>query len=85
MRIYLPEKMIFTKATRPRFISLLKVDKSSCLPKLKSITVLLYDLFYYERKFPTFNFVVEVMFNLRTSSHVLASVIKGLVNLQKKI
>ena len=34
IRIYLPEKVI---------ISLLRVDKSSCLPKLKSISVLLYD------------------------------------------
>ena len=43
MRIYLPEKVIFTEAARPRCISILRVDKSSCLPKLKSITVLLYD------------------------------------------
>ena len=35
MRIYLPEKVI---------ISLLRVNKFSCLPKLKSITVLLYDI-----------------------------------------
>ena len=56
MRIYLPEKVIFTKATRPRFISLLRVDKSSCLPKLKPITVLLYDFLI-----PTLIFVVEVM------------------------
>ena len=41
MRIYLPEKVIFTEATRPRLISLLRVDKSLCLPKLKSIIVLL--------------------------------------------
>ena len=34
MRIYLPKKVIFIEATR--------VDKSLCLPKLKSITVLLY-------------------------------------------
>ena len=33
MRIHLPEKVNIT----------LTVDKSSCLPKLKSITVLLYD------------------------------------------
>ena len=33
MRIYLPEKVIFFEAAR--------VDKSSCLPKLKSITVLI--------------------------------------------
>ena len=35
MRVYLSEKVIFTEAAR--------VDKSLCLPKLKSITVLLYD------------------------------------------
>ena len=34
IRIYLPEKVR---------ISLLRLDKSLCLPKLKSITVLLYD------------------------------------------
>ena len=33
-------------------------------------------LFNYEWKFPTFTYVVEVMFNLRTLSHVLATVIK---------
>ena len=44
MRIYLPEKVIFIEAARPRWISLLRVDKSSCISKLKSITVLLYDL-----------------------------------------
>ena len=43
IRIYLPEKVIFTEAARPRLISLLRVDKSLYLPKLKSITVLLYD------------------------------------------
>ena len=43
LRIYLPEKVILTEVGRPRLISLLRVDKSSCLPKLKSITVLLYD------------------------------------------
>ena len=41
-RIYLPEKVIFTKAARPRLISLLRVDNSLCLLKLKSIIVLLY-------------------------------------------
>ena len=34
MRIYLPEKVIFTEVAR--------VDKSSCLPKLKPITVLFF-------------------------------------------
>ena len=54
MRIYLPLKVIFTETT--------------CLPKLKSITVLLYD-------FSTLNFtfVVEAMFNLRTFSQVSAT------------
>ena len=32
MRIYLPEKVIFTEAARPRYRSLLGVDESSCLP-----------------------------------------------------
>ena len=41
--IYLPQKVIFTEATRQRLISILKVDKSLCLPKLKAITVLLND------------------------------------------
>ena len=36
-RIYLPEKWY-----RPRWILLFRVDKSLCLPKLKSITVLFY-------------------------------------------
>ena len=40
---HLPEKVIFTEAARPRGISLLRVNKSSCLPKLKSITVLIYN------------------------------------------
>ena len=37
MRIYLPEKNIFTETAR--------IDKSLCLPKLKSITVLLFDFY----------------------------------------
>ena len=43
VRIYLPKKVIFTEVTKPRWKSFIMVDKSSCLPKLKSITVLLYD------------------------------------------
>ena len=43
MRINLPEKVISTKAVRPRGMSLLRVDRSLCLPNLKSITVLLYE------------------------------------------
>ena len=35
------ETVIFTGAAMPRCISTLRVDKSLCLPKLKSITVLL--------------------------------------------
>ena len=34
MRIYLPLKVIFTSALRPRLISLFQVYKSSCLPHL---------------------------------------------------
>ena len=65
MRIYL-----LTKCT-----SLLRVDKSLCLPKLKSITVLLYSFSTMNEKFSTFTFVVEDMFNLRTFSQVLALVV----------
>ena len=43
MRIYLPEKVIFTEATGPRCISLLSVDKSLRFLKSKSVIVLLYD------------------------------------------
>ena len=43
MRIYLLKKMIFTEATKPRGISLLRVDKSLCLPTLMSIIFLAYD------------------------------------------
>ena len=43
MRIYLPEKAIFAETARPRSISILRVDKSLCLPKLKSLTLLLYE------------------------------------------
>ena len=67
MRIYLPQKDIhaFTEAVRQRRISLLRVDTFLCLPKLKSIAVLLY---YFSCS--TFTFVVEAMFNLKTFSQV---------------
>ena len=42
-RFYLPEKVKFPQGARLRLISLFRVDKSLCLPKLKSITVLLYN------------------------------------------
>ena len=60
-------------------ISLLRVDKSLCLPKLKSITVLLYDLlfknYFKNENFATFTFVVKDMFNLlsKTSKDFLTS------------
>ena len=50
MRIYLPEKVIFT----------FKGRKTLCLPKLKSITVLLYEFSTMNGNFSTFTFVVEV-------------------------
>ena len=43
MRIYLAEKVIFTMA--------LRVDKPSCLPKLKSITVLFNDFLTMNENF----------------------------------
>ena len=63
MRIYLPEKV----AERLRWISLnyfSKVDQSLCLPKLKSISVLLYD--FSTAFFCNYSCIVEVTFNLRT-------------------
>ena len=76
MRSYLPENVIFTEAARPSCILLLRVDKSSCLSKLKSIFVLLYNVLTIYETFSTFTFVVGVLFNLRTFSQILATVIK---------
>ena len=45
--IYLPEKVIIHR------VSLLRVDESLCLPKLKSITVLLYDFSFKNENFAT--------------------------------
>ena len=52
----------------PRLISLLRVDRSLCLPKLKSITVLLYDFSIKNENFATFAFVVTDMFNLQSKT-----------------
>ena len=67
--------MISTEAARPRWISLLRVDKSLCLQKLKSITVLLYDFLFKLENFATFTYVVKDMFNLqsKTSKDFLTS------------
>ena len=56
-------------------MSLLRVDKSLCLPKLKSITVLLYDFSFKNENFATYTFVVKIMFNLlsKTSKDFLTS------------
>ena len=43
MRIYLPGKVIFTHHKVEVNITFKGIDKFSCLPKLKSITVLSYD------------------------------------------
>ena len=52
-----------------------RVDKSLWLPKLKSITVLLYDFSFKNENFATFTFVVKDMFNLlsETSKDFLTS------------
>ena len=51
-----------------------KVDKSLCLPKLKSITVMIYDFSFKNENFATFTFVVKDMFNLsKTSKDFLTS------------
>ena len=67
------------KLARPRWISLLRVDKSLCLPKLKPITVLLYGFSFKNENFASFSFVVkDNLRHLRTFSQVLATVIKVL-------
>ena len=43
IRIYLPEKVILHRGRQAEVNITLRVDKSLCLPKLKSINVLLYD------------------------------------------
>ena len=69
MRIYLP--------ARPRRISLLRVDKSFCLLKLKSITVLLYDFSTKNEIFLHSLLLLKSCstFNLRTFSEVLLSTV----------
>ena len=62
------KKWCFTEAARQRWISLLRVDKSLCLPKLKSITVLLYDFSFKNENFATFTFHVEDLFNLQSKT-----------------
>ena len=54
---------------------ILRVDKSLCLPKLKSITVLLYDFSFKNEHFATFTFVVKDLFKLqsKTSKDFLTS------------
>ena len=54
---------------------ILRVDKSLYLPKLKSISVLLYDFSFKNENFATFTFVVNDMFNLqsKTSKDFLTS------------
>ena len=51
MRIYLPEKVIFTEAARQKCTRLLRVDKYSCLPKLKSIIALFNDFLTMNENF----------------------------------
>ena len=49
-------------------MSLLRVDKTLCLPILKSITVLLYDFLFKNENFATFTFVVKDIFNLQSKT-----------------
>ena len=57
--------MIFTEAARPRCISLLRVDKPLCLPKLESIFVLLSDFSTMNESFSAFSFVVGSSLSLK--------------------
>ena len=65
MRIYKPEKVILTEAAR--------VDKSSCLLKLRSTALLLYDLSTMNEHFLL---SLLLLITLRTFSQILATVIK---------
>ena len=57
IRIYLPKK----------WISLLRVDKSLCLPKLIEVdNCLLYDFSFKNESFAIFTFFVKDMFNLQS-------------------
>ena len=57
-------------------ILLLRVDKSLCLLKLKSITVLLYDFLFKNENFATFLLLLRHVQPLRIFSQVLAIFIK---------
>ena len=51
--------MIFHQGRQAEVNITFKVDKSLCLPKLKSITVLLYGFSFKNENFATFTFVVK--------------------------
>ena len=57
-------------------LKVLRIDKFSCLPNLKLITVLLYDFSTKNEKKSTYTFVVEVVFTLQPKafSEVLSTV-----------
>ena len=63
-------------------LSLFPVDKSLCLPQLKSMTVLLYDFSFKNENFATLTFVVKDMVNLqsKTSKDFLTSFFELLLN-----
>ena len=67
MRIYLPKSDYSPRS--PASVNYhFWVDKSLCLPKLKSITVSLYDFSFKYENFATFTFVVKDMFNLQSKT-----------------
>ena len=67
IRIYLPEKVIIHRGRQAEVNITLRVDKSLCLPKLKSINVLLYDFSTKNE-----NFLLSLLL-LKTSKDFLTS------------
>ena len=61
IRIYLPEKVIIHRGHQAEVNITLRADKSLCLPKLKSVTVLLCAFSFKNENFATFIFVVTAI------------------------
>ena len=78
MRIYLPKSDISPRPLGRGEYHFLTVDQSSCLLKLKSITVLLYDFSIKNENFQLSLLLWKSCstFTLRTFSQVLSTVIK---------
>ena len=74
MRIYPSEKVILNEAKRIRWLSLLREDKSLRLPKLKSITILIYDFLAMN-----VTFLLSLLFSKSCSTRGLSHKFKQLL------